>query len=44
MKEVVFQLEAACDRRQLLAHEEDLHKQLKLKSLGLAFLQHTIAR
>jgi hypothetical protein len=33
-KEVVYRLEAFRDRRQLLAHEENLRRKLKLKSLA----------
>jgi hypothetical protein len=43
-KEVVARLEMARDRRFLAAHEESLHQRLKLKSLALSSLQHTIAR
>jgi hypothetical protein len=43
MKEVLFRLEDACDRCQLLAHGEELCKLMKLKSIGLASLQRTIA-
>jgi hypothetical protein len=43
--EVVARLEEVGDHRQLRAHEECLlRKELKLKALGLAFLQRTIAR
>jgi hypothetical protein len=41
--EVVLQLDCARDRRQLAAHEESMCHDLKLKSLGLASLQRTIA-
>jgi hypothetical protein len=43
-KEVVHQLEMACDRRPLSHHEEELCKQMKLKSLGLSSLQRSMAR
>lgn len=43
-KEVVHRLEAARDRRPLAMHEEELRKQLKLKTLGLLSLQCSIAR
>jgi hypothetical protein len=43
-KEVILRLESACDRRQLTMHEEELRQALKLKALGLASLQLTIAR
>jgi hypothetical protein len=43
-KEVVVKLEAARDTHQLAAHEESLHCEMKLKSLGLSSLQRTIAR
>jgi hypothetical protein len=43
-KEVVFWLESARDRRTLASLEEDLRQELKLKLLGLASLQRTIAR
>jgi hypothetical protein len=33
-KEVMYGLEASRDRRQLLAHEENLRRNLKLKSLA----------
>jgi hypothetical protein len=42
-KEVVARLEMARDRRFLVAHEESLRQRLKLKSLALSSLQHTIA-
>jgi hypothetical protein len=37
-KEVVAKLEVACDHRQLGTHEESLHCEMKLKSLGLSSL------
>jgi hypothetical protein len=40
----VHRLEAVRDRRQLMAHEEHLRRELKLKSLALSSLQRTIAR
>jgi hypothetical protein len=43
-KEVVHRLEAARDKCTLAAHEESLRQELKLKSLGLASLQHSIVR
>jgi hypothetical protein len=43
-KEVVHRLEMARDRRQLATHEEELRQHLKLKPLGLASLQRTIAQ
>jgi hypothetical protein len=43
-QEVVLRLECARDRRQLALHEESLRQGIKLKSLGLASLQRTIAR
>jgi hypothetical protein len=43
-QEVVIRLECARDRRNLAPHEEELRQGLKLKSLGLASLQRTIAR
>jgi hypothetical protein len=43
VKEVVLRLETARDRRALSTMEESLHQELKLKSLGLASLRHTIA-
>jgi hypothetical protein len=43
-QEVVICLECARDRRNLAPHEEELRQGLKLKSLGLASLQRTIAR
>jgi hypothetical protein len=42
-KEVVAKLEVARDCRQLAVHEEALHCQMKLKSMGLSSLQRTIA-
>jgi hypothetical protein len=42
--EVVLRLECARDRWNLALHEEELRQGLKLKSLGLASLQRTIAR
>jgi hypothetical protein len=41
---VVHRLAVVRDRRVLSAHEEEVHKLLKLKSLRLASLQRTIAR
>jgi hypothetical protein len=41
---VVHRLEVVRDHRALSVHEEELCKLLKLKSLGLASLQRTIAR
>jgi hypothetical protein len=41
---VVHRLEVVRDRCTLSVHEEELCKLLKLKSLGLASLQRTIAR
>jgi hypothetical protein len=43
-KEVVLRLETARDRCNLSMLEESLRQELKLKSLGLALLRHTIAR
>jgi hypothetical protein len=42
--EIILQLVAARDRRPLAPHEEGLHKEMKLKSLGLSSLQRSIAR
>jgi hypothetical protein len=42
-KEVVHRLKAARDCRQLLVHEEQLRRELKLKSLMLSSLLRTIA-
>jgi hypothetical protein len=39
----VLRLEVVHDRCQLLTHEEELRKLMKLKNLGLASLQCTIA-
>jgi hypothetical protein len=43
-KEVLQQLEGDRDSRQLASHEESLWQFVKLKSLGLASLQRTVAR
>jgi hypothetical protein len=43
-KEVVLRLEIARDRRVLSGLEESLRQELKLKSLGLASLRHTITQ
>jgi hypothetical protein len=43
-KEVMANLEAARDHRQLGTHEESLRCEMKLKSLGLSSLQRSIAR
>jgi hypothetical protein len=43
-REVVHRLEVARDSRQLMAHEEHLWRELKLKSLALSSLSRTIAR
>jgi hypothetical protein len=43
-KEVVHRLEAARDRQPLLVHEEQLRRELKMKSLALLSLLRTIAR
>jgi hypothetical protein len=42
VKEVFFQLEGAHDRHQLLEHEGELRKLLKLNCLSLTSLQRTI--
>jgi hypothetical protein len=42
--ELVLQLESARDHRALVPHEENLRKEMKLKSLGLSSLQRSIAR
>jgi hypothetical protein len=42
--EVILCLESTRDGRQLATHEEELRHALKLKELGLASLQRTIAR
>jgi hypothetical protein len=39
---VVHRLEMARDRRLLVAHEEELHKLLKMKHLRLTSLQHSM--
>jgi hypothetical protein len=41
-KEIVHRLDAARDQRTLVVHEESLHQEMKLKSLGLSSLQRTI--
>jgi hypothetical protein len=43
-KEVVLQLDRALDHRSLSQEEQDLHKELKFKCLGLASLERTIPR
>jgi hypothetical protein len=43
-KEVVHWVEVARDRRQLLEHDEHLHRELKLRSLALSSLRRSIAR
>jgi hypothetical protein len=43
-KEVIATLEAARDHHLLAAHEESLHCEMKLKSLGHSSLQRSIAR
>jgi hypothetical protein len=44
VKEVIFKLEQAQNRRQLWREEAELRTELKFKCLGLASLAHTIAR
>jgi hypothetical protein len=44
VKEVVYRLELARDRRPIAGYEESLHQRLKLKSLDLSSLQRSIAR
>jgi hypothetical protein len=41
---MVHHLEAARDLRPVLVHEEQLRRMLKVKSLALSSLLHTIAR
>jgi hypothetical protein len=43
-KEVILQLDRAQDRRSLSLEEQELHKELKFKCLGLASPKRTIAR
>lgn len=43
-KDLIRQLEIAGDHRALAAHEANLRRRLKLKSLGLSSLQRSIAR
>jgi hypothetical protein len=43
-KEVVAKLEVTWDSHQVVAHEESLYSEMKLKSLRLSSLQRTIVR
>jgi hypothetical protein len=43
-KDVLLQLEATHDTRSLEVHEESLRQWVKLKTLGLSSLQHSMAR